>query len=91
MHWRSKFGNVKHSLGQAYNTSMKVLSVADRAHALLSNGFDVVQGRLEPEVRQKFDGALQTYAMRSRQIKNLDVNVRQIGSQLQRWFPEYVA
>ena len=70
---------------------MKVLSVADRAHALLSKGFDVVGDRLEPEVRQKFDGALQTYTRRSRQIKNLDANVREIGSQVQRSFPEYLS
>ena len=91
MHWRTKFTRVKHSLGQAYNTSMKVLSVADRAHALLSKGFNVLGDRLEPEAREKLGGALQTYGVRSRQIRNLDTNVRQIGGQLQQSFPEYLA
>ena len=90
MYWRTKFSKVKHSIGQAYKTSRKLLSVADRAHALLSKGFDVVGDRLEPEVRQKFDGAMQTYAMRSRQIKNVDANVKEIGSQLRQSFPEYL-
>ena len=71
---------------------MKVLSVADRARALLSKGIDVVGDRLEPEVRQKFDGALRNYAMRSSQIKTVDTNSRQIGSQLKKnSFPEYMA
>ena len=69
MHWRTRMSKVKHSLGDAWNTSMKVLSVADRAHALASKGLNVLGDRLEPDVRQKFDGALQTYGMRSRQIK----------------------
>ena len=55
MKWRSGFDKVKHSLGRAYNTSMKVLSVTDRAHALLNKGFGVVEARLEPELRQTAD------------------------------------
>ena len=82
---------MKHSLGAAYNTSMKVLSVADRAHALLSKGVNFLGDRLEPQVREKFDGALQSYARSSSQIKNVDTNVREIGRQVKEQFPEYLS
>ena len=82
---------MKHPLGPAYNTSMEVLSVADRAHALLAKGTNVLGYRLEPEARQKFDTALDTYGKRSRQVKNVDTNLRQIGSTLKLAFPEYLA
>ena len=81
---------VKHSLGEAYNTSMKVLSVADRAHALLSKGFNVIGNRLEPEVSSKFADALDTFGRHSRQIRNLDANIREIGNQVKQTFPEYL-
>ena len=68
---------------------MKVLSVADRAHALLSKGFNVVQDRLEPEARQAVGSALQSYGRGSREINNLDMNVREIGRQVKQTFPEY--
>ena len=90
MHWRTKFTKVKHSLGDAWNSSMNILSVADRAHALLSKGYNVVQDRLEPEMRQVVGSALQTYGRRSRQINNLDTNVKEIGRQLRQSFPEYL-
>ena len=89
MHWGTRFSKAKQSLGNAWNTSMKVLSVADRAHALLSKGFNVAQDRLEPEVRQAAGSALQTYGRRSRAINNLDTNVREIGRQVKQSFPEY--
>ena len=90
MHWRTRFSKVKHSLGDAWNTSMKVLSVVDRAHALVSKGYNAVQDRLEPEVRQTVGSALQTYGRRSRQINNLDSNVREISRQVREQFPEYL-
>ena len=91
MHWRTRFSKVKHSLGAARNQSMKVLSVADRAHALLSKGFNHLGDRLEPEVREKFDGSLQSYGRRSRQINNLDTNVKEIDRQVRETFPEFYA
>ena len=90
MHWRTRFAKVKHSLGDAWNTSMKVLSVVDRAHAVASKGFNVVQDRLEPDVRQAVGSALQTYGRRSRAINNLDTNLREIGRQVKQSFPEYL-
>ena len=90
MHWRTRFSKVKHSLGNAWNTSMKVLSAADRAHGLLSKGFNVVQDRLEPDMRQAVGSALQTYGRRSRQVNALDTNVREIGRQVREQFPEYL-
>ena len=69
---------------------MKVLSATDRAAALLSKGISVLGDRLEPEVREKFDGALQTYGRRSRQIRNIDANVREIGNKVKEQFPEYL-
>ena len=77
-------------MGDAWNSSMKLLSAADRAHALLSKGYNVVQDRLEPEVRQVVGSALQTYGRRSRQTNNLDTNVKEIGRQLRQSFPEYL-
>ena len=88
MKWCGGFDKVKHSLGRAYNTSMKVLSVTDRAHALLNKGFGVVEARLEPELRQRVGGALQTYGRRRQQLANVDSNVREIGSNLRQAFPE---
>ena len=56
MKWSTRFSKVKHKLGDAYSTSMKWVSVADRAHALLSKGYGAVQDRLEPEVQEKAGG-----------------------------------
>ena len=88
--WSTRFQKVKHSLGQAYNTSQKILSVADRAHSLIARGYNVVQDQLEPEVRQSVGGALNNYARRRRQVENVDRNLREIGSNVQRAFPEYL-
>ena len=52
MHWRTKFSQVKRSLGKAYNTSRRVLSIADRAHAFFSQIFNMVQDRFDPQVRE---------------------------------------
>ena len=90
MKWRTGFQKLKHSLGNAYNTSMKVLSVTDRAHALLSKGYNVAQDRLEPELRQRVGGALQGYAKRRQQISNVDANLREIGTNLRQTFPEFL-
>ena len=91
MKWRTAFAKTKHSLGRAYETSKKILSVTDRAHGLLSQGFNVVQERLEPELRQSVGSALDTYSRRRRQIANVDTNLREIGSNLRATFPEYLA
>ena len=91
MKWRTAAQKVKHSLGQAYETSQKVLSVTDRAHALLAKGYNVVQDRLEPDVRQCVGGALHTYARRRRQVANVDSNLREIGANLRQSFPDYLA
>ena len=91
MKWRTAFAKTKHSLGRAYETSKKILSVTDRVHGLLSQGFNVVQERLEPEVRQSVGFALDTYSRRRRQIANVDTNLREIGSNLRATFPEYLA
>ena len=68
---------------------MKWISVADRAHALLSRGFNAVEDRLEPEARQAVGRALYTYGKRRRQLANVDRNVREIRANLQRAFPVY--
>ena len=90
MKWRTGFTKLKHSLGQAYNTSMKVLSVTDRAHALLAKGYTALGSQLEPETRQRVGGALQGYSKRRQQIANVDANLREIGSNLRQTFPEYL-
>ena len=91
MKWRTASAKTKHSLGRAYEASKKILSVTDRAHALLSQGYNVVQERLEPEVRQSVSTALQTYSRRRQQIANVDANLREIGGNLRATFPEYLA
>ena len=88
MKWRTAAQKVKHSLGRAYETSQKVLSVTDRAHALLAKGYNVVQDRLEPDVWQSVGGALNAYAQRRGQIANVDSNLREIGATLRQSFPE---
>ena len=91
MHWRTRLSKAKHSLGNAWNTSMKVLSVADRAHALALKGYNVVQDRLEPDTRRAVGGALQTYALQSRRLNALDTNLRETGRQVREAFPEYLS
>ena len=87
MKWTARFHRAKHSLGNAYNTSMKWVSMADRTHTLLSKGYTVIQNRLEPEVRDQIGGALQTYARRSKQLATVDTNLRRVGNALQETYP----
>ena len=87
MKWNTRFHKVKHSLGNAYNTSMKWLSVADRAHGLLSKGYNVIQDRLEPEVRARVGGALQTYSKRRKQLTAVDTNVKNVVNALKEAHP----
>ena len=87
MKWTARFHRAKHSLGNAYNTSMKWVSMADRTHTLLSKGYTVIQNRLEPEVRDQIGGALQTYARRSKQLATVDTNLRRVGDALQETYP----
>ena len=90
MKWRTGFARAKRSLGRAYETSKKILSVTDRVHGLLSQGYNVVQDQLEPELRRSVGGALQTYARRRQTLANVDTNLREIGANVQRAFPEYL-
>ena len=82
MKWRTHFAKTKNLLGRAYETSQKILSVTDRAHALAAKGFNIVQDRLEPELRQTVGGALQTYTRRRQTLANVDANLREIGGNL---------
>ena len=84
------FAKVKHSLGRACEKSKKVLSVTDRVHGLLSQGYNVVQDQLEPELRRPVGGALYTYKRRRQTLANIDANLREIGANVQRAFPEYL-
>ena len=90
MKWGTRFTKVKTKLGDAYNTSMKWVSVADRTHALLSKGYGAVQDRLEPEVQEKVGGALNTYAKRRKQVAALDTNLRRVGNAVKEAYPEYI-
>ena len=90
MKWGARFSKVKHRLGDAYSTSMKWLSVADRTHTLLSKGYGAVQDRLEPEVQEKVGGALSTYSKRRRQVGILDTNLRRVGNAVKEAYPEYL-
>ena len=90
MKWGARFTKVKTKLGDAYNTNMKWVSVADRAHALLSKGYGAVQDRLEPEVQEKVGGALQTYTKRRKQVAALDTNLRRVGNAVKEAYPEYM-
>ena len=89
MDWKPGFAKVKRRLGRVCRGIQKVLSVADRAHALLSKGFNTVEDRLEPEARQAVGSALYTYGKRRRQLANIDQNVREISANVARAFPEY--
>ena len=71
MKWRHRYHKVKHSLGQAYNTSMKILSVADRTHALSGKLFTTFGDQLDPDMQYKMAHGLDTYAKHSRTINTL--------------------
>ena len=90
MKWQPRFHKVKHSLGSAYNTSMKWVSMADRAHSLLSKGYNVVQDKLEPEVQQQVGGALHTYSKRRKQLAAVDSGLRRVGDAVRETYPEYL-
>ena len=90
MHWRTKLSKAKQSLGKAYNTSRKILSIADRAHAMFSQNFNRVQDRFDPEVRQSINSALQTYGRQSRRLNAIDASIRNLGDQVQQTFPGYL-
>ena len=87
----ARFSKVKARLGDAYNINMAWLSVAVRAHTLLSKGYGAVQDRLEPEVQEKVGGALNTYTRRRKQVAALDTNLRRVGNAVQEAFPEYLS
>ena len=89
MHWRTKFSQVKRSLGKAYNTSRKVLSIADRAHAFSQN-FNMVQDRFDPEVRESIDSALRTYGRQSRRLNAIDASLQNFAGQVEQTFPGYL-
>ena len=90
MKWNTRFRKVKHSLGNAYNTSMKWVSIADRAHTLLSKGYSVIQDRLEPEIQDKVGGALQTYSKCRKQLAAVDTNTRRVAGAIKEAYPEYL-
>ena len=87
MHWRTRLSKAKQSLGKAYNTSRKILSIADRAHAIFSQNFDKVQDRFDPEVRQTVNSALQTYGRQSKRLNDIDASIQNLGNQVQQTFP----
>ena len=90
MHWRTRLSKAKQSLGKAYNTSRKILSIADRAHAMFSQNFNQVQDRFDPEVRQSINSALQTYGRQSRRLNAIDAIIHHIGQAIQQTFPEHL-
>ena len=81
---------LKVSLGKAYNTTRKVLSITDRAHAFFSQNFNTVQDRFDPEMRQTIGTALQTYSRHSRRLNAIDTSVQNLRRQVQESFPEYL-
>ena len=81
---------MKQSLGKAYNTSRKMLSVTDRAHAIFSQNFDMVQDRFDPQVRQTIGSALQTYGRQSRRLNAIDASIQNLGQQVEQTFPGYL-
>ena len=90
MHWRTKFSQVKRSLGKVYNTSRKVLSIADRAHSIFSQNFNMVQDRFDPEVRGSIDSALRAYGRQSRRLDAIDANLQNHGQQVEQTFPGHL-
>ena len=90
MHWRTKFSQVKRSLGKVYNTSRKVLSIADRAHSIFSQNFNMVQDRFDPEVRESIDSALRTYGRQSRRLNAIDASLQNLAGQVEQTFPGYL-
>ena len=70
---------------------MKWVSLADRAHSLLSKGYNVIEDKLEPEVQQQVGGALQTYSKRRKQLTAVDSGLRRVGDAVRETYPEYLS
>ena len=90
MKFRHRYHKLKHSLGQAYGTGMKILSVADRVHSLAGKAFTTFGDQFDPDVQFRVAQGLDTYGKTSRTIKNVDTNIRKVGKQLQHEFPGYL-
>ena len=65
--------------------------MADRAHTLLSKGYNVIQDRLEPEVQQQVGGVLQTYSRHRKQLAAVDTNTRRVAGALKEAYPVYLS
>ena len=76
---RHRYHKVKHSLGQAYGTGMKILSVADRIHSLAGKAFTTFGDQFDPDVQSRVAQGLDTYGKTSRTIRNVDTNIRKVG------------
>ena len=77
---------VEQSLGNAHNASRNVF-ITDKAHALFSQSFNMVQDRFDPEVRQAINSALQTYGRQSRRLNQIDASIQNLGQQVEQTFP----
>ena len=61
--------------------------MADKAHAIFSQNFNMVQDRFDPEVRQTIGSALQTYGRQSRRLNAIDASLQYLGQSVQQTFP----
>ena len=69
---------------------MKWVPMAVRPHTPLGKGYNVIQDKLEPEVRDQMGGALHTYSRRKKQLATVDTNTQNIASALKEAYPGYI-
>ena len=80
---RHAYTRGKHLARQAWNTTERVLSVADRAPALAVKGMNHLGDRLDPDMRQKGGTALYKYFETRQKVDNARDNVQRVGRALQ--------
>ena len=80
---RHAYTRGKHLARQAWNTTERILSVADRAAVLAAKGMNHLGDRLDPDVRQKGGTALYKYFETRQKMENVKDNVQNVVRALQ--------
>ena len=80
---RHAYTRGKHLARQAWNTTERILSVADRAAVLAAKGMNHLGDRLDPDVKQKGGTALYKYFETRQKMENVKDNVQKVGRALQ--------
>ena len=74
------YRRAKRFAGQAWNTTERVLSVADRAAGLAMKGMSHLGHRVEPEHRVKIGKGLVKYFETRQKLENVKDNAQRVGT-----------